>query len=138
MERPRPVMTTNDSSRARLLLAALLASALLTSCSLRVTKGDVAQAVSKDLKLGADKEKVIKYLHSLKVNGVGAAVGEYVPNTLRDDVVVAPDGKGLIYDGHVAASFDNGVRGVLLFCEAVFVTCFFDENGRLIMYHVDC
>jgi hypothetical protein len=34
-----------------------------------------------------------------------------------------------------AASFSDGVRGRLYFCEAVFIIFYFDENDRLVMYH---
>jgi hypothetical protein len=128
----------NETTRSYLKSAALLASVLLlASCASVVSKGDVYQAVSRNIQIGANRSEVEKYLRSLEVKGVEAAVSDYLPNTSRQDVV-APNGKGVIFEGTVVASFSNGVGGSVLGCGSVFAIFCFDEDGKLITYQIDC
>jgi len=113
------------------------ATLLLTSCKPTITKGDVYQRFNKDIRVGATKSEVIRYVDSLEVNGVKPRRDEYVRDT-SGYPVTAPDGKEVEVEGQIYTSFSNGVSWSFNFCAHVDAIFYFDKSDKLITYHIDC
>jgi hypothetical protein len=128
----------NLLARRCILLSVLLVSTfLLSSCGLRVTKGDAYQTISKVIRVGADRAEVLRFIESLEVNGVKPSSNGYIP-AKSPYTVVAPHGKKVEVAGDVAIFFENGASGHFFFCPSVFAIFYFDKSGKLITYVIDC
>ena len=129
-------MRNGKVSRTLLLSAVALAFALMLPSCTPITKGDVYQEVSKNIRSGADRAEVRKYLDSLKVKGAKPVTQEYKRDT-SGYPVYAPDGKAVQVEGFISAKFES-VSGVFIFCHTVWVVFYFDKSDKLINYHIDC
>jgi hypothetical protein len=111
---------------------------LLVSCGREISKGDVYQRISNDIRIGADKSEVRKYLEPLEINGIKPTIyDDYRPEQLNF-TVTAPDGKSVDVAGMIFATFRNRGLKFFNFCPSAGVIFYFDKSNKLVTYHIDC
>ena len=131
-------MFTGKAPQIFLLVVITTSALLLVSCGRDVTKGDVYQRISKDIRIGADKSEVRKYLVPLDINGVKPTIYDDYRQAQLNFTVAAPGGKSVEVEGMIFATFRNSRLKLFNFCSSAGVIFYFDESNKLITYHIDC
>ncbi len=109
----------------------------MTSCGLKVSKGDANFGIGKNIHPGLEKAEVTRRLNSLEIGGVKPEISDIAEVPILK--ILAPDGKTEVEAVEkLSISFSNGSVGRLYLCERVVSTFYFDKMGKLITWMTDC